>query len=142
MNQTEFNFLVFAQDMKEHAEKLQKRALETFSALPDAVDIAAKKIRSMALRWALISALAVVASAAVSFGAVVWMTADLRDEAATLRKTVVSQKAALAELRSETWGLDLITYTGGEKGIILPKGQLANDIRIQENGRKVVVLSK
>lgn len=43
-------------------------------------------------------------------------------ELAELKAAIRTEQATLAELESKTWGLELVNYGDGTRGIILPKG--------------------
>ena len=122
MEEKLFELMAQAEDLQNHAAKLQKEAQEVFSALPLAVEQSGRKIRSTGLQMALIllAIAVVVCGASVAF--IGWSTDSLREERAALKASIQAEEAMLAELKSKTWGITLWKWENGERGIILPKG--------------------
>ncbi len=88
---------------------------------------------------AVLSLVALVISAAIYFGLgflVKKRAADLD----ALSVQVSAHRATLAELQAKTWGLELITFSDGSRGVILPKGQQFERIANLQDGRSVAVL--
>lgn len=122
MEEKLFELMAQAEDLQNHAAKLQKEAQEVFSALPLAVEQSGRKIRSTGLQMALIllGVGVIVCGASVAF--IGWSTESLREERAALKAAIQAEEAMLAELKSKTWGITLWKWENGERGIILPKG--------------------
>lgn len=126
--------------MQTHAEKLQNGADKTFAGLHLAVEQAGQKIRSTTLLGALFILAVGVVVATVAVAGIWWGTSSLRDEAAELRGSIRREEATLAALRSKTWGLELVNYDDGTRGIILPKGVKVDRTGAIPDGRTGVVL--
>lgn len=62
------------------------------------------------------------------------------DELAELKVQVTAERATLDELRSKTWGLELVNYGDGTRGIILPKGVKVDRTGSMPDGRAAVVV--
>lgn len=122
MEEKLFELMAQAEDLQNHAAKLQNEAQEAFLALPLAVEQAGQKIRSTGLQMALIllGLAIVVCGASVAF--IGWSTDSLREERAALKASIQAEEAMLAQLKSKTWGITLWKWENGERGIILPKG--------------------
>lgn len=140
MEEKLFELMAQAEDLQNHAAKLQKEAQKAFSALPLAVEQAGQKIRSTGLQMAVI----LLAIAVVVYGASVafigWSTESLREERATLKAAIQAEEAMLAELKSKTWGITLWKWENGERGIILPKGiTFVRQIKVKD-GRDAAVI--
>lgn len=140
MEEKLFELMAQAEDLQNHAAKLQNEAQETFSALPLAVEQAGQKIRSTGLQMAviLLAIAVVVCGASVAF--IGWSTESLREERATLKAVIQAEEAMLAELKSKTWGITLWKWENGERGIILPKGiTFVRQIKVKD-GRDAAVI--
>ena len=140
MEEKLFELMAQAEDLQNHAAKLQNEAQEAFSALPLAVEQAGQKIRSTGLQMALIllAIAVVVCGASVAF--IGWSTDSLREERATLKAAIQAEEAMLAELKSKTWGITLWKWENGERGIILPKGvTFVRQIKVKD-GRDAAVI--
>lgn len=140
MEEKLFELMAQAEDLQNHAAKLQNEAQEAFSALPLAVEQAGQKIRSTGLQMAviLLAIAVVVCGASVAF--IGWSTESLREERATLKAAIQAEEAMLAELKSKTWGITLWKWENGERGIILPKGiTFVRQIKVKD-GRDAAVI--
>lgn len=140
MEEKLFELMAQAEDLQNHAAKLQNEAQEAFSALPLAVEQAGQKIRSTGLQMAviLLAIAVVVCGASVAF--IGWSTESLREERATLKAAIQTEEAMLAELKSKTWGITLWKWENGERGIILPKGiTFVRQIKVKD-GRDAAVI--
>lgn len=140
MEEKLFELMAQAEDLQNHAAKLQKEAQEVFSALPLAVEQSGRKIRSTGLQMALIllAIAVVVCGASVAF--IGWSTDSLREERAALKASIQAEEAMLAELKSKTWGITLWKWENGERGIILPKGvTFVRQIKVKD-GRDAAVI--
>lgn len=140
MEEKLFELMAQAEDLQNHAAKLQKEAQEAFSALPLAVEQSGRKIRSTGLQMALIllAIAVVVCGASVAF--IGWSTDSLREERAALKASIQAEEAMLAELKSKTWGITLWKWENGERGIILPKGvTFVRQIKVKD-GRDAAVI--
>ena len=140
MEEKLFELMAQAEDLQNHAAKLQNEAQEAFSALPLAVEQDGQKIRSTGLQMALIllAIAVVVCGASVAF--IGWSTDSLREERAALKASIQAEEAMLAELKSKTWGITLWKWENGERGIILPKGvTFVRQIKVKD-GRDAAVI--
>lgn len=140
MEEKLFELMAQAEDLQNHAAKLQKGAQEVFSALPLAVEQSGRKIRSTGLQMALIllGVGIIVCGASVAF--IGWSTENLREERAALKAAIQAEEAMLAELKSKTWGITLWKWENGERGIILPKGvTFVRQIKVKD-GRDAAVI--
>ena len=121
-----YGLMAQAEDIQEHAVKLQKTALKAISALEGATQTVGEEMRSRGLFWAVCgAAILLVVGMLVLVGlkwAAEWTLADLHREAAEYRAEIAALKETSAKLQSETWGLKLTIFTDGKKGIVLPKG--------------------
>lgn len=140
MEEKLFELMAQAEDLQNHAAKLQNEAQEVFSALPLAVEQAGQKIRSTGLQMALIlfGVGIIVCGASVAF--IGWSTDSLREERAALKTAIQAEEATLAELQSKTWRLELVNYSDGGHGIILPKGTTFSHTAKIENGRTAIII--
>lgn len=141
MEEKLFELMAQAEDLQNHAAKLQKEAQEVFSALPLAVEQAGQKIRSTGLQMALILLAIAVVGCGASVGFIGWSTDSLREERAALKASIQAEEAMLAELKSKTWGVVLKEWDNGERGIILPKGvTFVRQIKVKD-GRDAAVIA-
>lgn len=62
------------------------------------------------------------------------------DELAELKTQIEAERDTLAELRSKAWGLELVKYDDGSRGIILPKGVKVDRTGAVQDGRIGVVI--
>lgn len=122
MEEKLFELMAQAEDLQNHAAKLQNKAQEAFSALPLAVEQAGQKIRSTGLQMALILLGLAIVACGGSVGFFVWSTESLREERKALQVAIQAEEVTLANLKSETWGIKLTVFRDGKKGIVLPKG--------------------
>lgn len=147
MEEKLFELMAQAEDLQNHAAKLQNEAQEAFSALPLAVEQAGQKIRSTGLLGALFVLAVEVVGAAVAVAGVWWSTSSLRDEAAELRsaiailkRNVTEEQKTLQALVGKTWRLELVKWDN-ERGIILPKGvKFVRSGQIKD-GREAVMIA-
>lgn len=147
MEEKLFELMAQAEDLQNHAAKLQNEAQEAFSALPLAVEQAGQKIRSTGLLGALFVLAVGVVGAAVAVAGVWWSTSSLRDEAAELRsaiailkRNVTEEQKTLQALVGKTWRLELVKWDN-ERGIILPKGvKFVRSGQIKD-GREAVMIA-
>lgn len=142
-----YSLMAQAEDMQAHAEKLQNGAEKTFAGLPLAVEQAGQKIRSTGLLGALFVLAVGVVVATVAVAGIWWGTSSLRDEAAELRSTIVTlrqyaaeERRTLQELEGKTWGLELVQYKEGNRGIVLPKGLKFERAATIENGKTALII--
>ena len=146
MEEKLFELMAQAEDLQNHAAKLQKEAQEVFSALPLAVEQSGRKILSTGLLGALFVLAVGVVGAAVAVAGVWWSTSSLRDEAAELRSSIATLKRVVAEeqktfqeLSGKTWRLELVKWDD-ERGIILPKGVKFVRSGPLKDGREAIVI--
>jgi hypothetical protein len=57
-----------------------------------------------------------------------------------LKVKVAQERGTLDELWSKTWGLELVKYDDGSRGIILPKGVRIDRTGDVKDGRAAVVI--
>lgn len=62
------------------------------------------------------------------------------NELAELKAAIQTEQATLDELQTKTWGLELVQYKDGTRGIILPKGIKISHTGTVANGREAVVI--
>lgn len=135
-----YSLMVQAEDLQEHAVKLQNGAEKTFAELPLAVEQAGKKIRATGLLGGLFLLLvALVVIGAVYFAGSLLYKSRL-EELAELKAQVTAERATLAELQAKTWGLELVKYQDGTRGIILPKGTKFDRSGPVQDGRTGLVI--
>lgn len=140
MEEKIYSLMVQAEDLQEHAVKLQNGAEKTFAELPLAVEQAGKKIRSTGLLGGVfVLAVALVAIGVVYFAGSLLYKSRL-EELADLKMQLAQARGTLGELQSKTWSLELIRYSDGSRGIILPKGVQANNPVRLDDGRIAVVI--
>lgn len=165
-----FGLIVQAEDIQKHAIALQRAAQDAVKTLPDAsrsaVRDAAKefiiegaekasrgvleasneaKATSAALRrtglmqgvFLVVVALVVIGVAYAVSG---FLVKSRVDELAELKAQVVTERGTLAELKAKTWGLELVRYKDGTRGIILPKGIKVDRTGAVQDGRSAVVI--
>lgn len=118
MEEKLFELMAQAEDLQNHAAKLQNKAQEAFSALPLAVEQAGQKIRSTGLLGALFVLAVGAVVAAVAVAGVWWSTNRLRAEADSLRSEVAALGAQAEEFNKQAG--KAVLSTCGEKG----KGRL------------------
>lgn len=137
-----YTLMAQAEDLQAHAEKLQQEASETFSALPLAVEQAAKKIRFTGLQMALImlGIAAVVCGAAVAF--IGWSTSSLRVEAEGLRAEVSSLEARAREFSAKAGKAQLLTcqQKNGKARLCVRVDGKAGQFGDTENGEVYMIL--
>jgi hypothetical protein len=51
------------------------------------------------------------------------------------------ERATLDKLQSKTWGLELVNYNDGTRGIILPRGAKADRVGVVPDGRIAIVIN-
>ena len=165
-----FGLIAQAEDIQKHAVALQRAAQDAIKTLPDAsraaVRDAAKefitegaekasrglldasneaKATSAALRrTGLMQGVFLLAVAMVVIGAA-YVAGNLLvksrvDELAELKTQIEAERDTLAELRSKAWGLELVKYDDGSRGIILPKGVKVDRTGAVQDGRIGVVI--
>lgn len=135
-----YGLIAQAEDIQKHAVKLQNGAEKAFVDLPLAVEQAGKKIRSTGLLGALfVLAVALVVIGAVYFAGSLLYKSRL-EELAELKMQIAQARGTLDEMQSKTWRLELVKYSDGSRGIILPKGVQANNPVRLDDGRIAVVI--
>lgn len=124
----------------EGTEKASRGLLDASSrAIAASEQLRGASAAAMIKHVAVLSLVALVISAAIYFGLgflVKKRAADLD----ALSVQVSAHRATLAELQAKTWGLELITFSDGSRGVILPKGQQFERIANLQDGRSVAVL--
>ena len=61
-------------------------------------------------------------------------------ELAELKATIREERTTLSELQAETWGLILVHYDDGTRGIILPKGVKVERTGALKDGRGAIII--
>jgi hypothetical protein len=165
-----FGLIAQAEDIQKHAIALQRVAQDAIKTLPDAsrgavrdaarefiIEAAENASRglldasnearatSVALRrTGLLQGVFLLAVALVVVGAVYaaggWLVRSRVDGLAELKAQVTAERATLDELRSKTWGLELVSYGDGTRGIVLPKGVKIDRTGAVSDGRAAVVI--
>jgi len=165
-----YGLIAQAEDIQKHAVALQRATQEAVKGLPEgyreAVRGAAREIlteaaenASMALlsacneakassaalrRTGLMQGVFLLAVALVLAGAIFagmnWLILGRIDELAELKTTITAEQSKLAELQSKTWGLELVNYGDGTRGIILPKGIKVERTGAVPDGRTGIVI--
>lgn len=139
MEEKIFELMAHAEDLQKHAAQLQEKALETFSALPLAVEQAQKKIRSTGLQMALIMFGLSVLACGLTLKLFLWSTESLKEKREALKVEIQAEEARLAELQSKTWSLELVN-DNGRRGIILPKNVNFVGSATLKDGREVMII--
>ncbi|WP_218064793.1 hypothetical protein [Desulfolutivibrio sulfoxidireducens] len=85
-----------------------------------------------------------LAAGVVLIGALYFVAKMLFDsrvtELAELKAAIRAKEATLAELRSKTWGLELVNYGDGTRGILLPRGVKLDRTGSVKDGREAIVI--
>lgn len=84
-------------------------------------------------------AVAVVIAGGV-FGVMHLVGKSRMNELDELKAAIQTEQATLAELQTKTWGLELVQYKDGTRGIILPKGIKIDRTGAMLDGRAAVVI--
>lgn len=137
-----------AENLQNHAAKLQTEAHGTLSAISLAVNHAGQKIRSERLSAAVYMLCFGAIIAAVLFAGLTVYESRLRKEhkklqteIANLKTAIQAEKATLAELESKTWRITLMEWDNGERGIILPEGvKFMRPVKVKD-GRDAIVIN-
>ena len=143
-----YTLMAQAEGLQNHAAKLQAEAQETFSALPLAVEQAGQKIRSERLSAAVYIFCFGALIAVALFAVLSVYGSKLREEyeklqidIANLKTAIQVEKATLTDLESKTWGITLMKWDNGARGIILPKGvKFVRPVKVKD-GRDAVVIN-
>lgn len=139
MEEKLFELMAQAEDLQNHAAKLQNKAQEAFSALPLAVEQAGQKIRSTGLLGALFVLAVGVVGAAVAVAGVWWSTSSLRDEAAKLRAEVTFLEAKANEF-SRKAGNAVLSYCGEQGRICIRVDERAGRYGKTQNGELFMII--
>ncbi len=139
MEEKLFELMAQAEDLQNHAAKLQNEAQEAFSALPLAVEQAGQKIRSTGLLGALFVLAVGVVGAAVAVAGVWWSTSSLRDEAAKLRAEVTFLEAKANEF-SRKAGNAVLSYCGEQGRICIRVDERAGRYGKTQNGELFMII--
>lgn len=165
-----FGLIAQAEDIQKYAVALQRSAQDAVKTLPDAsrgavrdaarefiTEAAEKASRSLldasnearatsaALRrTGLLQGVFLLAVALVIIGATYaagsLLVKSRVEELAELKAQVTAERSTLDELRSKTWGLELVNYGDGTRGIVLPKGIKVDRTGAVQDGRAAVVI--
>lgn len=138
-----YGLMAQAEDIQEHAVKLQKSASEAISALRGATNTVGEEMRYRGLFWAACGTVILLCVGIfVLYGVrevAEWTLTDLRREAEEYRAEVAKLKKIAAKLEDKTWRLELINYDTGQRAILLPKG-ISVDYTAKEKNRTVIML--
>lgn len=142
-----YGLIAQAEDIQAHAVSLQRRAVETFDALPKSVKEAGDELRSHWMKATGLSIATVIcAGIAVGIGVSAYIhykTASLGTEAEALRKEVNRLKTTAAQLASQTWNLELIDYGPDERIIVIPQGyKIKSKGRLKDDGRAAIEITR
>lgn len=143
-----YTLMALAEDLQAHAQTLQTHAKTALEGLPEIVRDAGYEVRAHATRWiGICVAIVLAVGVAVGAGVSAYIRHDvgsLSAEAEALRDKVAVLKQRESELLDNTWGLKLIVWKDGTRGIGLPRGMtvdrtapLTDD---DDNGRIAVIL--
>lgn len=78
--------------------------------------------------------------AGASFGGLSWFIKSRLSELAEVKAAIQAEKATLADLQSKTWGLELVEYKEGGKGIVLPKWLEFERAATLKNGKTALII--
>lgn len=165
-----YGLIAQAEDIQRHAKALQESAEDTVRRLPEATRAAirgsadevltetAKKAteslvrasegaklagavlrRTVFLQGVFLLAVALVCAGG-GYAALGYVYRGRLAELAEVKAQVRAEKATLAELQRETWGLELVTYGDGTRGIILPRGTKIDRTGAVQDGRTGIVI--
>ena len=142
-----YGLIAQAEDIQAHAVSLQRRAVETFDALPKAVRDAGDELRSHWMKATGLSiAIVICVGIAVGIGVSAYIhykTAALGAEAQALRTEVNRLKTTAAQLAGQTWNLELIDYGPDERIIVIPHGyKIKNTGRLKDDGRAAIEIAR
>ena len=165
-----FGLIAQAEDIQQHAVALQRVAQDAVKTLPDAARGAvrdatrefivqgaetasrglldasseAKATASYLRHTGLMQGIFLLAVALVIIGAAYaagqWIFNSRISELAELKAQVRAERAILGELQSKTWGLELVSYGDGTRGIILPRGTKVDRTGAIPDGRIGIVI--
>lgn len=128
MEEQIYELMAQAETLQEHALKLQNKASEAISEIPEVIDEVKETIRSTALLSAIIWIIFGVVTFLGVWIALEWSTNHLREERNRLQNHIKElqgvaqqEQEKIAEMRSKRWGIDLVERDG-ERWIRLRKG--------------------
>lgn len=131
--------LILEQGTRDASRSLQEAAKET-KAAADAVSVSAALLKSTGLLQGVFLLLVVlVIMAALYFGGNLLFKSRI-DELNELKAQIKAEQATLEKLKSKTWGLELVNYSDGTMGIILPEGVRFSHSGQVKDGRDAVVI--
>lgn len=165
-----YGLIAQAEDIQRHAQELQHSAEDAVRRLPEATRGAirgaadeilaesAKKAteslirasegasmagailrRTAVLQGVFLLAVALVVAGAGYF-ALGYVYRERLADLAEVKAQVQAERATLADVRRETWALELVTYSDGTRGIILPKGTKVDRTATVQDGRSVILI--
>ena len=165
-----FCLMAQAEDIQAHAVKLQAATEDALTRLPEAArrtfeavaretfaetaqkaseglleaSSEAKASASALRRTGLMQGVFLLAAGVVIIGALYFVAKMLFDsritELAELKAAIRAEEGTLAELRSKTWGLELVNYGDGTRGILLPRGVKVDRSGAMKDGREAIVI--
>lgn len=130
---------IIEQGAKDATRGLLDAAKEAKAAAGEGKTSAALLRRTGLFQGAFLLLVALVAIGAVYFAGSLLFKSRL-EELAELRTQLVQARSTLDELQSKTWGLELMNYSDGGRGIILPKGTTFSHKAKIENGRTAIII--
>lgn len=166
-----FGLIAQAEDIQKHAVALQRSAQDAIKTLPEASRAAirdaarefitegaeraskglldasseAKATATALRRTGLMQGVFLVAVAVVIAGgayfAMRFIGARELAQLQELKEQIKAERVILSELQSKTWGLELVNYSDGGRGIILPRGTTFSRAAKIENGRTAIIIN-
>ena len=125
-------------------ENTKKELLEANRGLVGASAEAQATCKLMKRTW-LFQAVFLLAVALVLAGAFFagmnWLISGRIGELAELKTAITAEQSKLDELQSKTWGLELVNYGDGTRGIVLPKGiKVERTGTLEKSGQAAIVI--
>lgn len=149
MEEKIYELMAQAETLQEHAVELQNKASEAISEIPEAIDKVKETIRSTALLSAIIWIIFGVVIFLGVWIALEWSTNHLREERnrlqnqiSELQGVVQDEQKKIAEMQSERWGIELVSYKDGQRGIRIPKDMEFDRITSDSTNKDVVLVKR
>lgn len=127
--------------MLETKTGLQEAATGLKGASDEAKDAGEYLRRTGVLLGVFLLGVAIVIAGGV-FGVMYLVGQGRMNELAELKAAIQTEQATLAELQTKTWGLELVKYQDGTRGILLPKGVKVDRTGTIPDGRNAVVIKQ
>jgi len=165
-----YGLIAQAEDIQKHAVALQRAAQEAVKELPEAIRAAVRgearviiakatesastalldacneaKASSATLRRTGLMQGVFLLAAALVLGCAGFFAGNLLlknriSELGEVKAAIQAEESTLVELRAKTWGLELVNYGDGTRGIILPKGVKVDRAGAVQDGRVGIVI--